>query len=352
MEPTERGFTPSNRTHSPRSQEQTSRHLFGRIEESNRSSDGPPEKRPRVVTLFQVDLTHTQINLIESFVVIAGLIIFRWLFLRVIHRYVQETEDWYRTRRVATYVTTIVALITLAFIWLDAFNELATYLGLVSAGIAIALADLLKNMAGWLYIVVRRPLWLGDRVEVDGTRGDVVDVRLFRFTLMEIGEWVHADQSTGRLVHVPNGLLFTKPMANYTEGFEYIWNEIPVMVTFESNWEKAKSIIQEEIESVSVDVSSKASKGLRKTAHDYQIKIGKLTPIVYLSVEESGVVLTGRFLVSARKRRGIEARVWEGILRRFRGAEDIDLAYPTVRTFYRDPIDVRTESTDSGTSEV
>ena len=298
-----------------------------------------------------IDFTHTQINLIESFAVIGGLIILRWLFLRAIHRYVPETEDWYSTRRVATYVTTIVAVITLTFIWFDAFSELPTYLGLVSAGIAIALSDLLKNMAGWLYIVVRRPLWLGDRVEVDGTRGDVVDVRLFRFTLMEIGEWVHADQSTGRLVHVPNGVLFTKPMANYTEGFEYIWNEVPVMITFESNWEKAKAIILEEIEAISVDVRAAASDGLRKTARDYQIKIGTLTPIVYLSVEESGVVLTGRFLVSARKRRSIEEHVWEGILRRFRDALDIELAYPTVRTFYRDPIEVRTESSDAGTTE-
>jgi small-conductance mechanosensitive channel len=300
------------------------------------------------VDLPTIDLTHTQINLIESFAVIVGLVILRWLLLRALHRYVPETENWYHTRRIATYVTTIVAAITLAFIWFDAFSELPTYLGLVSAGIAIALSDLLKNMAGWLYIVVRRPLWLGDRVEVDGTRGDVVDVRLFRFTLMEIGEWVHADQSTGRLVHVPNGVLFTKPMANYTEGFEYIWNEVPVMVTFESNWERAKGIIQEEIESVSANVSAKASEGLRKTARDYQIKIGKLTPIVYLSVEASGIMLTGRFLVSARQRRGIEERVWEGILRRFRAAEDIDLAYPTVRTFYRDPIEVRTESSDFG----
>jgi small-conductance mechanosensitive channel len=303
------------------------------------------------VDLPTIDLTHTQINLIESVGVIVGLIVLRWLLLRAMHRYITETDDWYRARRIATYVATIVAVITLAFIWFDAFSELPTYLGLVSAGIAIALADLLKNMAGWLYIVVRRPLWLGDRVEIDGTRGDVVDVRLFRFTLMEIGEWVHADQSTGRLVHVPNGVLFTKPMANYTEGFEHIWDEIPIMVTFESNWEKAKAIILEEIEAISVDVSAKASEGMRKTARDYQIKIGKLTPIVYLSVEASGVVLTGRFLVSARKRRGVEEHVWEGTLRRFRDAEDIDLAYPTVRTFYRDPIDVRTESSDTGTAE-
>ena len=296
------------------------------------------------MALFGIDLTHTQINVIESFAVIVGLILLRWLALRAMHRYITETDDWYRARRGATYVATVVGIITLAFIWFDAFNELPTYLGLVSAGIAIALSDLLKNMAGWLYIVVRRPLWLGDRIEVDGTRGDVVDVRLFRFTLMEIGEWVHADQSTGRLVHVPNGVLFTKPMANYTEGFEHIWNEIPVMVTFESNWEKAKAIIQEEIEAVSVDVSAEASAGLRETARDYQIKVGTLTPIVYLSVQESGILLTGRFLVPARKRRGVDEHVWEGILVRFRSARDIDLAYPTVRTFYRDPIEVQTTS--------
>ena len=303
------------------------------------------------MTLSAIDLTHTQINLIESAAVIVGIVILRWLLLRAMHRYITQTDDWYRARRIATYVATVIAVISLAFIWFDAFHELPTYLGLVSAGIAIALADLLKNIAGWLYIVVRRPLWLGDRIEVDGVRGDVVDVRLFRFTLMEIGEWVHADQSTGRLVHVPNGVLFTKPMANYTEGFEYIWNEIPVMITFESNWEKAKSIILDEVQAVSMDVAAKASEGLRDTARDYQIKIGTLTPIVYLSVEESGVVLTGRFLVSARDRRGIEERVWEGILRGIRDAQDIDLAYPTVRTYYRDPIEVRTESSDTEPSD-
>ena len=103
------------------------------------------------MALPEFNLTHTQINLIESFVVIVGLVILRWLLLRATHRYITETDDWYRARRGATYVTTVVAIITLAFIWFDAFSELPTYLGLVSAGIAIALSDLLKNMAGWIY---------------------------------------------------------------------------------------------------------------------------------------------------------------------------------------------------------
>lgn len=75
--------------------------------------------------------------------------------------------------------------------------------------------------------------------------GDVIDIRLFQFTILEIGNWVEADQSTGRLIHMPNAKVFQEPQANYSTGFEYIWHEIPVMVTFESNWKKTKTILQE-----------------------------------------------------------------------------------------------------------
>ena len=73
--------------------------------------------------------------------------------------------------------------------------------------------------------------------------GDVIDIRLFQFSINEIGNWVDADQSTGRIIHIPNGIVFTEPQANYTAGFQYIWNEIPVLVTFESDWKKAKQIL-------------------------------------------------------------------------------------------------------------
>lgn len=283
-------------------------------------------------------MTETTSEIIGSIAVVVGLILLRWLILRYVHRNVEEPDTWFKAKRIATYATTVVAAITLAFIWVDAFDSLPTYLGLVSAGIAIGLSDLLKNMAGWLYILVRRPFRIGDRIEVAGTQGDVVDVRLFRFSLMEVGNWVHADQSTGRLVHVPNGIVFTTPVANYTEGFEYIWHEIPVLVTFESDWEKAKAILNEEIEAVSSGFDETALRRIRKAAREYQIKIGALTPIVYLTVKDSGVLLTGRLLVPARQRRRVEDRVWRRLLTRFGEEPGIDLAYPTVRTYLSGPI--------------
>ncbi|MDJ0952197.1 MAG: mechanosensitive ion channel [Acidimicrobiia bacterium] len=287
-------------------------------------------------------MSDTTLKLVISGAVVVGLVIVRWLVLRAVHRYVEDPDVWFRTRRIATYATTAIALITLAWIWLEAFDDLPTYLGLVSAGIAIALADLLKNMVGWVYIMARRPLRLGDRIEVAGTQGDVVDIRLFRFSLLEIGNWVHADQSTGRLIHVPNGILFTTEVANYTEGFEYIWHEIPVLITFESDWRSAKAILREAIDAAVPDPRRQATEHLLKTAQEYQIKIGTMTPIVYLTVKDSGVLLTGRMMVPVRERRGIEERVWGTVLARFAAEPDIDLAYPTVRTYYAGPVEIDT----------
>ena len=135
----------------------------------------------------------TQAKLIASIAVIGILAISRWLVLRAVQRRFEETWVAYRARKVATITATIVGLAIFAWIWIDAFNDVATFLGLLSAGIAIALADVLKNIAGWVYVLSRRPFRVGDRIEIGSTKGDVVDIRLFRFSLMEVGNWVQAE---------------------------------------------------------------------------------------------------------------------------------------------------------------
>ena len=104
-----------------------------------------------------MSIDETTAEVIASLAVVIGLVVLRWLILRYVHRWVEDPDVWFRAKRIATYTFTFVAIVTLAWIWIDAFDALPTYLGLVSAGVAIALSDLLKNMAGWLYILVRRP---------------------------------------------------------------------------------------------------------------------------------------------------------------------------------------------------
>jgi len=193
-------------------------------------------------------------------------------------------------------------------------------------------------MAGWAFILTRRPFQVGDRIEVTGLKGDVVDVRLFRFSLMEVGGWVDAEQSTGRLVHVPNGVVFNQPVHNYTEGFAFIWDELPVLVTFESDWKRAEELVREVLSDAAPDVESAAGTRIRETAHKYSIRVGTLTPTVYVSVRDSGVMLTARYLVETRTRRGRADRIWRGILDAFDAEPNVVLAYPTIRTHLSDTI--------------
>lgn len=283
-------------------------------------------------------------NIVLSVVTLAAVLLVRLLILRVIESSgAGDIEAQYRGRKIVNYTITAIFIVSLAFIWVDAFSSLPTYLGLVSAGIAIALADILKNMAGWAFILSRKPFQVGDRIEVTGLKGDVVDIRLFRFSLMEVEGWVDAEQSTGRLVHVPNGLVFNQPVANYTEGFAFIWDEVPVLVTFESDWELAEQLMREVLANEAPDVESAAGTRIRETARTYSIRVGTLTPTVYVSVRDSGVLLTARYLVETRTRRGRADRIWRGILHAFHAEPAVNLAYPTIRTYLPDTIQLHRE---------
>jgi len=189
----------------------------------------------------------TQQKLLISVTIILVLALFRTIILRIIWKKTEDAPFRYRWQKTITYITVIIGFFLVARVWFAGIQSLATFIGLITAGLAIALKDLVASFAGWIFILWRRPFIVGDRIEIGSYRGDVIDVRVFKFSLMEIGNWVDAEQSTGRIVHVPNSLVLTDVLANYSQGFRFIWHEIPVLITFESNWKKAKEILLETV---------------------------------------------------------------------------------------------------------
>jgi len=272
-----------------------------------------------------------QANLVVSAVVVLALLIIRRVVLAVVDRGVQDPALRYRWGKASGYVTFAVGLLVLVPVWFVALRSVGTFLGLASAGLAIALKDPIANLAGWIFILWRRPFDVGDRVQVGPYAGDVVDVGTFQFTLMEIGNWVNADQSTGRLIHVPNGNLFTQPVANYVAGFPYLWNELELVLTFDSNWRRGKQLLEQVAAHLTVDITREATQPQRKGDQRFLIHYRKLTPIVYTSVVESGVRLTLRYLCKPRQKRGTAAELWEEILDAFDGVSDVVIAHPTQR---------------------
>jgi len=269
-----------------------------------------------------------------------GIIIFLWLIrffvLRILQKNVENRKTVYKWKKNTNYFIFLVGAIILAQVWFSALGQLGTFLGLLSAGIAIALKDPVTDLAGWLFLIWRKPFDVGDRIQVGNSKGDVIDVRVFKFTVLEIGNWVYADQSTGRVIHIPNHKIFTDDIFNYTSDFEWVWNEMGVLITFESDWKKAKKILQDIADDVCQEFVNQAREEVKKAEKSYLIQYRYLTPIVYTSVKDSGINLTIRYLSNPRTRRGISQMLWETILNRFEEHDDIDFAYPTVR-YYNNP---------------
>lgn len=260
-----------------------------------------------------------------------------WLINRLVNallvRQIKKVRTLYHWKKASGYIIAIIGVFLAIRIWFDGVGDLATYFGLVSAGLAIALRDPIVNLAGWLFILWRRPFQVGDRIELGAHRGDVIDQRLFAFSLMEIGNRVGAEQSTGRVIFVPNSKIFTETLANYFVGFKYLWLEIPVLVTFESDWQTAKQLLTDIAEEHTLHLSKAAEAEVRAASKKMMIFYSKLTPVVYTTVKDSGVLLTIRCLCQPRRMRGMEQTLWEAILLAFAKHDNIDFAYPSTRMY-------------------
>lgn len=262
-------------------------------------------------------------------------VLISWLFRRLIHRllhtYIEDVQLYHRYKRVTTYTFFGITTLLLIIIWFNGSLSITTFLGLVSAGIAIALKDLLTSIAAWLFIISRKPFMVGDRIQIGDLQGDVIDLRIFQFTIMEIGNWVENDQSTGRIIHIPNHKVMTEELANYTAGFDHIWNEIKVVITFESDWKKAKAMLYEIVMEHANHQTDGVNEKLKKASKKYMIYYKKLTPIVYMDVVDNGVQLTMRYLCKPKQRRTTVDHIWTDVLSRIEQEDNIELAYQTHR---------------------
>lgn len=273
------------------------------------------------------------VRILASLLILLVIWLLRVVAVRIVSKQIDDVRRLYKWRRTISYLLGFLALLLVGRIWLPGLEQVGVFLGLASAGLAIALREPLSGIAGWVFILLRRPFVVGDRIEFGGHVGDVIDIRMFQTYMLECRNWIDGDQSTGRILLVPNGTVFSSSLANYTHGFEYIWDEIFVRLTFESDWQRAKEILTEIVNEQSAPHCEDAQRQIQRAANHHMIFYQKLTPIVYTSVKEWGVQLTVRYLTPPRQRRGSMQQLWEAVLEAFAREKGIQFAYPPTR-FY------------------
>ena len=197
------------------------------------------------------------------------------------------------------------------------FKKLLTIITFISTAITLSLKDIIFNFFSGIYIKTSKLFSLEDRIEINGLKGDVVNFNKTGFDLLEIGDRVNGEQSTGRIVHVPNSIVFTYPVKNYVKAFKYIWDEIKINIPLDSDVYKIKKELYRIVKKNSTvrNIPNKMEDEVNDASSEYRLYFNNLEPIIYVQVVDAHIELYLRFLVHPKKQRNVENSIWLDILK-------------------------------------
>ena len=255
-----------------------------------------------------------------------------------VSKYARNDEKKHSIKKWTRYITAAFIVLWILILYNTHVQQDTPFylflIGIFLAGVAISMRDIFSNFVGWIVIISSKGFKNGDRIKIGSITGDVIDIGILRTTVAEIGGWVEADQSTGRLISMPNSIVLGKEILNYTQGYDFIWDELRVLITFESDWQRAEEIVNEIALKDFEEKKEQIQERLKNVKRDYLLRYNYITPKIYINIKDSGVELALRYLVRARRRRTLEDFFAREILLHFKKEKEIDFAYPTIR-FYK-----------------
>jgi len=198
-----------------------------------------------------------------------------------------RSDERYKVRKFIVFSGYLTILLFLGLLFEDRLGRLSFAIGVVGAGVAVALQDVLASIAGAFSIGFSRLYTVGDRVQIGETRGDVIDIGLLRTTLMETGNWVSKDLYNGRLVRIPNSTVLKGTVFNYSQGFQFIWDEIKVQFTNSSDCQFAREMLLRVAKESIGDYLIEAQVSWKYISDNFRIANSSLEPIVTLVVNNA-----------------------------------------------------------------
>lgn len=248
----------------------------------------------------------------------------------IIHRHSGTQQQRYTWKSNLQLTMLLVAAAIVSVLWIRLFHNKGTFLGLLGAGLAVALREPLLSIAGRISIWASHVYRIGDRIEFQHMAGDVIDIGIFYTRLLEIGNWVGGDQATGRIVQFPNSSVYQHSVYNYTRDFSFIWDEVVLPVTYGSDIREATKILVSAGKEYTRKFLPNAESEIVELREALLIPDVKLEPSVFMRVTSNYVELTLRYLVFPRQRRVAASYLYERIFQLVRENERIDIGSSTM----------------------
>jgi len=291
-----------------------------------------------VLIIFTASLWFTQYQypdlynflIVKSFYTLLALtiiyIIFRVFFEEIIVKRMKQAKMRYSFKKTISILYVLIFLFAFVAIWIEQTETILISYGLIGAGIAVSLQDVFKNFAGGIIIFSTGMYRVGDRVEINGKTGDVMDIGVLFTTMMEIGEWIDGNQATGRLTIIPNSNVLTNNVNNFTKDHNFIWDEISLPITYDSDWKKTSDMILEIVKKQTEIIATQADKEITKLGEKYYLPKKPVEPVVFLTLTDNWINLNIRYVTDTKDRRVIRDKLSKLILSEIEKSKNIRIA--------------------------
>jgi hypothetical protein len=264
-------------------------------------------------------------KIVAAVIALAVLYILVRLAQRSVSRYIKETALRYRMRKALSFLGYFLGIVVLGVVFSERLGGLTVAFGVAGAGIAFALQEVIASAAGWVAITFGQFYSPGDRVQLGGIKGDVIDIGILRTTLMECGQWVNGDNYNGRIVRVANSFIFKEPVFNYSADFPFLWDEIVIPVRYGSDWEYARQVFTTVTNDICGEYATQSREAWKKAVMKYQLEDARIEPMITLAANDNWIQFTARYIVDYRKRRLTKDRLFTRIL------EEVDKSNNRIR---------------------
>ncbi len=242
-----------------------------------------------------------------------------WVIIKSIQRTlfskIKGNDNRYRAKKFGSIIGYILTILLITVVYSDKLGGLTVAFGVAGAGIAFALQEVIASFAGWLAILFGGFYKSGDRVQLGGIKGDVMDIGVLRTTIMETGQWVDGDLYNGRIVLIANSFIFKEPVFNYSGDFPFLWDEIKIPIQYGSNYDKATQMFMRIGKDVAGDLTDRSREKWVELQSKYRLEDSQTEPMVSLIANDNWVEYTLRFVVSYKRRRTTKTELFSRILK-------------------------------------
>ncbi len=262
------------------------------------------------------------ILIIKTIIIMLILNIIKMLGTRVLKKMQDNKKEYIYTQKFR-FIISILKIFIFLLIWSNYLSKFVTLISFISAGVTIAIRDLIFNFFAGIYIKVKKPFIIEDRIEINNYKGDVININTLSFELLEVNNESFIGQSTGVITHIPNSTIFSYPLRNYNTAFKYIWSEISVKVSLNSDVNKAKKVLYKIVNSNEIikKIPAKIKRQITNVSTDYRIYYNKYEPTIYTQVVDTHIELTIRYLIHPKKARYVNSTIWNNILQAYHNQE-------------------------------